>query len=218
MPLPRSRAGGGSAPSPARRSAPPADRRALGPHSPRRPNPGSRQAPTAVPEDRRAVRFPRTDFGRARASDTVPSPGPRRPGSAGRRGARRSWPVLPVKALPDLAEADALLAPGDDLVDHIALVLVEEEVAALGTGGRADQPFAQVVVQLRPAQPGRGAKVAGHVKAGDWTLGRLVRPVRDRCGPVQRVVHGPPARLLCNCIVASYRIRHPNVNTPECHR
>src|SRR5690606_23305302 len=130
-----------------RRSAPPAGLRAPGPRSPRRPNPGSRQAPTAVPEDRRAVRFPRTDFGRARATDTVPSPGRRSPEPAGTRDEGRSRPILPVKALPDLPQPDALLAPGDDLVDDVALGLVEEEVAALGAGGRADQPLAQVVVQ-----------------------------------------------------------------------
>src|SRR5690606_12278635 len=82
--------------------------------------------------------------------------------------------VVPAEAALDLADADALLPPGDDLPRRCELAVVEEQIAALGAGGWPDDALAQVEVEVRAAEAGGGAEVAAHIEAGEGGIGRAV--------------------------------------------
>jgi hypothetical protein len=75
-----------------------------------------------------------------------------------------------------LANGHARLPLRDNRAQRFELAVVEEEVAAFSSGGRQDEPFPQVVIEMGAGESGRGAEIAGHVEAGE---GRSIRRGRD---------------------------------------
>src|SRR4051812_4862676 len=73
-------------------------------------------------------------------------------------------PLLPAEPDPDLAQGIAGLTGGDDLAEDAELLVVEQQIAALGASGGANQLLAEIEIEVRASQTCRRAKIAGHVE------------------------------------------------------
>ena len=65
----------------------------------------------------------------------------------------------------DGADADAGLPPGNDLAQDGEFGVIEEQITAFGAGGRYDDAFAQVEIEVGAGETGGGTKIAGHEEA-----------------------------------------------------